>query len=275
MLGAQLSPGPFDLPRIRAALDAGGPVFDTAVSPWSDLWTFRIGSPPNRAPGLLGPPNGARISGGRLTWSAVDLAEFYEHEITASPGTEGFLGWSEQGELRSRELRDDRISPGVYGGPLANGQTYYWRVRGAAGSDLCAGPWSGWSSFVWIGPSQGLGALGGPTCVEVPGVTCEPPTPAPPTPSRTPRASRTPTPTRTATGTVVVTPSATPTSPPAATKTPVPPTDPPKPLDKDGDGYSPDVAPKDCNDNDASINPGAKETTGDQIDSNCNGDIDT
>ena len=42
--------------------------------------------------------------------------------------------------------------------------------------------------------------------------------------------------------------------------------------DADGDGYEP---PDDCDDSDASINPGAEETPDDGVDSNCNGDDDT
>ncbi len=42
--------------------------------------------------------------------------------------------------------------------------------------------------------------------------------------------------------------------------------------DADGDCYSPLMG--DCNDNDASVNPGATELCGDKIDNNCNGQID-
>ena len=43
--------------------------------------------------------------------------------------------------------------------------------------------------------------------------------------------------------------------------------------DADGDGFS--VADGDCDDEDASVNPGAEETAGDGVDSNCDGADDT
>ena len=43
--------------------------------------------------------------------------------------------------------------------------------------------------------------------------------------------------------------------------------------DNDGDGYF--AEEDDCNDDDATINPGATETPDDGIDSNCNGDDNT
>ena len=43
--------------------------------------------------------------------------------------------------------------------------------------------------------------------------------------------------------------------------------------DEDGDGYY--AEEDDCDDNNAEIHPGAEETPGDGIDSNCNGDDDT
>ena len=44
------------------------------------------------------------------------------------------------------------------------------------------------------------------------------------------------------------------------------------PTDQDWDGYEVDV---DCNDGDAAIHPGATETPGDRVDSNCDGNDDT
>ena len=43
--------------------------------------------------------------------------------------------------------------------------------------------------------------------------------------------------------------------------------------DIDGDGYS--ESDGDCNDDDVTIHPGAEETAGDGVDSNCNGEDDT
>jgi hypothetical protein len=44
-------------------------------------------------------------------------------------------------------------------------------------------------------------------------------------------------------------------------------------VDDDGDGYA--VRDGDCDDNSAAVNPGALETTGDGVDSNCDGDDNT
>ena len=43
--------------------------------------------------------------------------------------------------------------------------------------------------------------------------------------------------------------------------------------DEDGDGYSAEV--DDCDDSDASVNPGAIDTVDDGVDSNCDGDDNT
>jgi streptogramin lyase len=42
----------------------------------------------------------------------------------------------------------------------------------------------------------------------------------------------------------------------------------PAPVDRDGDGHSP---PQDCDDNDKTIHPGARDTFGDDVDQNCDG----
>ncbi len=42
--------------------------------------------------------------------------------------------------------------------------------------------------------------------------------------------------------------------------------------DTDGDGY---VQPEDCDETDDTIHPGAEETAGDGVDSNCDGDDDS
>ncbi len=43
-------------------------------------------------------------------------------------------------------------------------------------------------------------------------------------------------------------------------------------VDSDGDGYK--TGPEDCNDNDASVHPGATEKCGDQVDNDCDGVVD-
>ena len=49
---------------------------------------------------------------------------------------------------------------------------------------------------------------------------------------------------------------------------PPPPPPPPPAVDADGDGFSP---PADCNDNNAKINPGAKDKRGNKVDEDCKG----
>ena len=44
-------------------------------------------------------------------------------------------------------------------------------------------------------------------------------------------------------------------------------------IENDGDGYTPEDG--DCDDDNADVNPGAEETPGDGVDSNCDGEDDT
>jgi putative metal-binding protein len=283
-----------------------------ASSAWSHEWTFHTPARVSSAPSPMWPPDGARISDGRLQWDpprGESAPLSYDYQIAESAASLGrvyyarepqgvpFLAWMTPGhELSSFGLQ--------------NGQTYFWRVRGTHISDVCQGPWSGTSSFIWTGASQPdveEGSSVDPFCITP---VCPTATPGPsptivPTVTRTPRAPSlqllasvrlnsgeriefvgTPTAISTVTITSTSTASSSPTLTPTLTATstaepiqtivatstlrPTPrPTHEPTPVDYDGDGYAP---PKDCDDKDGKIYPGAPETPDDGIDSNCNGD---
>ena len=124
-------------------------------------------------------------------------------------------------------------------------------------------------------------------------VSAEPPLPptATPAPALAPTATPAPTPTPTATPAPTPTPTATPAPTPAPTATPAPtptPTLTTYYADLDSDGYGDPSntvqagdAPSgyvanntDCDDGDASVNPGAMEIADDMIDNDCDGLID-
>ncbi|MBS4052218.1 MAG: putative metal-binding motif-containing protein [Methylomonas sp.] len=118
-----------------------------------------------------------------------------------------------------------------------------------------------------------------PRPTETPRPTATPsPTPTrTPTPTPTPTRTPTPTPTRTPTPSPSPTPTMAPTPTPSAipTQTPIPtPTQTPSCVDNDNDEYCAGSGPgKDCNDSNASVNPGAIELCN-NIDDNCRGGTD-
>ena len=97
------------------------------------------GSPPASAPSAVDPPDGATDVDTTvdLTWSAVDGATSYSVEVATDDAFTNVVASAD----------------GVSGttttvGPLEEGTTYFWRVRGE--NDAGAGPWSSTASFTTL-----------------------------------------------------------------------------------------------------------------------------
>ena len=202
--GSLLHPPAAGLDGLGTAAAAGADL-GSASSAWTTPWTFSVPEVVEQAPTLLSPAEGASISGGRLEWShplypAEPLR--FEVDLTTDPGTHQQSYWV-FGGARSPSLRDAdraRLSEPYFPVMLGSGQTMYWRVRASRAEGLCAGPWSGWRSFLWTGPTEGLGSLPPPTCISDAEGRCFFMTATiAPTVSRTPRPTATATPTASAT----------------------------------------------------------------------------
>ncbi|HVO70213.1 MAG TPA: M6 family metalloprotease domain-containing protein [Aggregatilineaceae bacterium] len=107
---------------------------------WTPAWTLTVTLPPPQAPLLLSPAGGERLSTTtpQLTWGDVQGAYQYQVQIARSSSF-------------SHPLQDVTLSPGdplaYTASALADGGTYYWRVRALNGMGV-TGTWSGARSFV-------------------------------------------------------------------------------------------------------------------------------
>jgi hypothetical protein len=116
------------------------------LSPWSTEWTFLVAPAPRVAPVLTGPPDGAEIRGGSLTWSEV-------------PGEYGVLYAFRIKERPDSDVRGLVPVELTSFGPLERqnfftliaGHTYYWQAMAFQMSG-CSGPWSASRRFIWRGP---------------------------------------------------------------------------------------------------------------------------
>ncbi len=272
---ADLGPGMRTIEAALATATREAASFAEAASPWSETWTFRIEASVTFSPAPSWPVGGARVDRGRLQWTVPGSAPpglAFEVEVSEAPGSPGSRAWFRPGRPGPELRPEDRITD--FPIPLRREATYHWRVHAAASAGLCPGPWSDTASFVWGGNDSGFGGLAPPSCVlDSPDAVCPTRIAPTPTPTRTPRPSPT-YPVGPIPGVTVVV--LTPTTPPDPTKTPLPPpsaTPKPAQTDADGDGHFKEI--DDCDNSDGSIHPGAKETAGDGVDSNCDGKDDT
>ncbi len=229
--GSLLRPPLAGFSALASAAESGADL-TAARSPWSNSWTFRIPEVIPQPPVLRSPANGASINSGRLEWShPLYPAEplVYEVEITTNPAQHQQAYWVyNRPQSPSLRVADrDRLAEAHFPVSLGTGGTVYWRVRASRAEGLCAGPWSGWWSFTWTGPSEDVGSLDAPTCVMIDGETCLATGTIVPTVTRTPRPTATRTPTATPTliggGPDITIIAFTATNPSTATKTPIPP----------------------------------------------------
>jgi hypothetical protein len=135
--------------RVRAKNSAGN-------SDWSATWSFSTLPPSAGALDLFSPGNGAvdQAISPSLTWNAVTSASTYCVQLSNASNFTPLL------------VDDSSLTTTVKAvGPLANGTTYFWRVRAknAAGT----GPWSATWSFVTIPSLPGVAALVSPLAAAI------------------------------------------------------------------------------------------------------------
>jgi hypothetical protein len=125
-------------------------IYTTGTSNWTDMWSFQTA--PFYAPSLSSPVNGS--SGQplnlQLSWYSISGASTYRLQLSTSSTFAG-------------TVVDDSTSASVVRsvGPLAIGETYYWRVNAKSAAGTSA--WSQTWSFVTIPPPAGVPTLISPS----------------------------------------------------------------------------------------------------------------
>ena len=158
--------------RVRGQFNTGSSSVEGFFSPWSGWRTYAVASAPE--PNLLEPSDGAVVPGHvRLAWQPVTYAFRYRVEVSAdSTFATGVVAF---------DTGDTAIEPGTFRDlydqvqaplSLADGSTYYWRVRPQLRPYIGTG-WSAVRSFtVDAAPLTLLEPAGGAT-VEIPTFTWE------------------------------------------------------------------------------------------------------